>query len=333
MSIILDALKKLDREKSSRRNRTANIAVEILKPEPPRPEKRILRPVAAAALTAVVTAAATYAVVHFGFFPKPTIPGPVNPPAPGQQVAPAPEPRDSLGDARGETKRPPTEIQVSGEGKNPVAPSGPPDQGPAGAKPASPRVAPSPVFREPVGSPRSETTRAPSKIQDPGERKTPAPPSPPPAQGSVDARQAGEQPVPAPGLREPVGDIQGMKAAAPPKAQSPGEDKSVRPPVPPPVQGPTDTKLSSQQAPSSFVSREPVPGQTSKGLGGAPPSMKLSGIVWSSEPSERMAVINSQVVKEGGTIEGAKVVEIGPTRVRLVHNGTPFEISIHLFGK
>ena len=39
MSLILDALKKLDREKSSRRNGTANIAVEILRPDAPVPRK------------------------------------------------------------------------------------------------------------------------------------------------------------------------------------------------------------------------------------------------------------------------------------------------------
>ena len=40
MSLILDALKKLDREKSTRRDRTANIAADILGPDLPRPGKR-----------------------------------------------------------------------------------------------------------------------------------------------------------------------------------------------------------------------------------------------------------------------------------------------------
>ena len=41
MSLILDALKKLDREKAFIRKVTANIADEILKPDPVRPRKKI----------------------------------------------------------------------------------------------------------------------------------------------------------------------------------------------------------------------------------------------------------------------------------------------------
>ena len=54
MSQILDALKKLDRERSSRPNGAADIAVEILRPNLPRPAKRILRYIPAVSLRAVV---------------------------------------------------------------------------------------------------------------------------------------------------------------------------------------------------------------------------------------------------------------------------------------
>ena len=63
MSLILDALKKLDREKSSRRNGTANIAAEILKPSMSRPGKRILRYFTTISLTAIAAAAITYAAM------------------------------------------------------------------------------------------------------------------------------------------------------------------------------------------------------------------------------------------------------------------------------
>jgi len=62
MSVILDALKKLDREKSSRRSATANIAVEILSPDLPRPGKRIPLYAAIALLASIATAAITYSV-------------------------------------------------------------------------------------------------------------------------------------------------------------------------------------------------------------------------------------------------------------------------------
>ncbi len=112
MSLILEALKKLDREKSSRRNGTANIAVEILRPDLPRPGKRIPLYFAAVSLTAVVTAAITYAVMtQFGFLSKSSPPASVDAPAPSQQVAPAPLSREPVRDARDEISRMPPKIQ------------------------------------------------------------------------------------------------------------------------------------------------------------------------------------------------------------------------------
>ena len=71
MSIILDALKKLDREKLSRRGGMANIAVEILRPDPHRPVKGNSLYFAVISLTAVATVAITYiAMVKFDFISK-----------------------------------------------------------------------------------------------------------------------------------------------------------------------------------------------------------------------------------------------------------------------
>ena len=144
MSIILDALKKLDREKSSRRNRTANIAAEILKPEAPRPGKRALRYCAAAGLTAVATAAATYVLLQSGVFSKSS--APANPPTPTQQAALGPGPREPLGDAQGEGTRIPLKSQDPGEGRGPGSPAPPSDRGTAEVKPVRPQVPPAPVF-------------------------------------------------------------------------------------------------------------------------------------------------------------------------------------------
>jgi hypothetical protein len=73
--------------------------------------------------------------------------------------------------------------------------------------------------------------------------------------------------------------------------------------------------------------KEPIePNQT--GSSATPPSLKVSAIVWYEDPSSRFAVINGTIVTEGAVIEGVKVVEIYPTRVRLLHNDQPFEISM-----
>jgi hypothetical protein len=89
MSVILDALKKLDREKSFRKNMTANIAIEILKPDLPRAGKRFPRYFATIFLTAMAAAVITYFTM-VDFLPKPLPPAPVNPSAPSQGVIPAP---------------------------------------------------------------------------------------------------------------------------------------------------------------------------------------------------------------------------------------------------
>ena len=217
MSLILDALKKLDREKSSRRDGTANIAVEILRADPPRPAKKMLRYFAAVSITAVATACVTYAIIAgFGIFSKSAPPATVNPP-PGQQAA---------------------------------------------------SVLPT---RDPVSNATDEMSRAPAKILDSAKSKEPMTPPP------------------------------GKKA---------GRDIfTKKPDVVPEV-----IKKSAEPAPQ--VSAAP------------PPSLKLSGIVWQEEPGERRAMINGRTATEGSMIEGVKVVEIHPTRVRFSHNGRTFEITL-----
>jgi type II secretory pathway component PulC len=61
---------------------------------------------------------------------------------------------------------------------------------------------------------------------------------------------------------------------------------------------------------------------------GPPPALRVSGIVWSEDSSQRVAVINGMPLSEGDSIEGVKVVQILPTRVRFLQNESPFEILL-----
>ena len=115
MSLILDALKKLDRDKSSRRNGTVNIAVEILRPDLPRPGRRMPLYFVGVFLTAVATAAITYIVIL-----KSSPPVPVSPPAPRQQVAPAPLSREQVDDVRDKIGRVPPKVQSPAETRKPA---------------------------------------------------------------------------------------------------------------------------------------------------------------------------------------------------------------------
>jgi general secretion pathway protein B len=58
------------------------------------------------------------------------------------------------------------------------------------------------------------------------------------------------------------------------------------------------------------------------------PVLKVSGIVWQDVPSERKAVINGRVAREGDTVEGVRVVEIYPTFVNVSFKGRPFKVKM-----
>lgn len=131
MSVILEVLKKLDREKPSQKDHSTNLAAEILRADVPRPEKRIRLQVIIIFLTAVITAGVTYiSLKEFGLFsqPSPPVPQkpaelkppapsvplesslktkmlapiPVNPPEPAQKVAPIPPPREPVSETKTE---------------------------------------------------------------------------------------------------------------------------------------------------------------------------------------------------------------------------------------
>jgi len=238
MSLILDALKKLNREKSSRRNGTVNIAAEILRPDLPRPGKRMWIYFTAIFLTAVATAVITYAVI---------------------------------------SKTPP----------------------PAAIKPAASRiqVTPDPLSHEPVGDARDERTRDPRKIKAPIESKRP-----------VETKKPVE-------IKKPV-DSQ----------EQPVEDKI---PSPSTSEGKISPEVISKEAPVVPGDMRKPAEQTPRRSAVTPTSLKLSGIVWSEEPSRRLAVINGMVTTEGFVFEGMKVVEIHPDHVLLLLNDQPFELSLH----
>jgi general secretion pathway protein B len=255
MSIILDALKKLDREKSSRRTGTANIALEILRPDHARPQKIPVYWVAIP-LTAIVTIAITYAViVQFGFLSKSSAPGPTKPPASGQQAAPAPMNSDAS------LKSPPPLLVT------------PPVPGQ--------KAAPAPPSPEPVRDTRGEPSRTPHQTQDLSGKKSAT---------TFPAKKVEQEVIPEEEYDE---DYNVPEIAKPPIRQTP------RP---------------AQQAP--------------KELSTTPPQLKLSAIVWYEESSKRFAMINGLIVNEGSVIEGVKVEEIYPDRVRFSHNGRQFEIAM-----
>jgi hypothetical protein len=218
MSLILDALKKLDREESSRRRGMTNIATEILKPDISPGGGRLPRYLAAVFLAAIATVVITYAVmVKFGGESKKLLPAASSLPVPSRQGAsglPAQEPFRGI-----QAERSP----VSPQKQNPAA-------------------------RTNRGTPKNE--------------------------------------------KEAIRNVTSGEAGIASR----------------------DT-----EKPIDHVSREAMM---------TPPSLKISGIIWSEEPSERRAVINGMVTREGAMIEGMKVMVIYPNHVRFSYNGRLIEISM-----
>jgi hypothetical protein len=303
MSLILDALKKLDREKSSRRRKgAANIAAEILKPDPPRPQTRTLVYFAAVSLTAVAAAVITYGLMGgFGSLWKTSPPAAVKSSEPSQLVPPAPpKPGSMLTSSSPASVNPPV---PSKQVASVPTKSGPPKK----SSPPLPGKPPAPTLQD---------TFVPPKPDSPPKSSSPVPVTPP---------APGQQVSPAAPSGEPVRDAREEIKRVPQKIQDSAESKT--PASFPGEKKPSQNVISKGEevAPGSArKSPDPPPKESAA----TPPLLKISGIVWHEEPSERRAVINGSFTKEGSVIEGVKVVEIFPTRVRFSHNGRIFEISV-----
>lgn len=55
---------------------------------------------------------------------------------------------------------------------------------------------------------------------------------------------------------------------------------------------------------------------------------KVSGIAWQKESASRLAVVNGTAVTQGGVVDGARVEEILPDRVRLTLDKRSFEVLL-----
>lgn len=277
MSVILDALRKLERGKSHSQTRTGEIATEILTPDSPRPRKSFRLYFATLGLTAIAAAAITYAVVlGLGFFPKSSPPPSSGAAGKGNQAAPAilsPKLFHGVQDAISPTLQ---ETQKPAGIKSLAMPPVPPSFGSSRSKPSKPETSSAVLTPKPIADSKKQIKRVPQKIRKEGESK---------------------------------------------RASAYSEEKKV----------------------SRIVSkdRKPVSGNESRmaekvlprPTAVEPPSLKLSGILWQENPSERQAVINGNFVREGAMVEGVKVLKIHPTHVSLSYNGRPFEISINLFSR
>jgi len=320
MSLILDALKKLDREKAFIRKVTANIADEILKTDPGRSGKKFPLHFAAVAFTALAAAAITYwAVAGFGFLSKTPPPASSISAKLDPQVQSAPKPPEPAQEKPDEINRVSPKTQSDTEGQKPALRDSQPEPAAKAAKPASQRIESAPPARELKREAPSAVTRPPSKAREYAEIQKPQDSAPVPA--ATPAQQPSPRAEPAPVVRE----TQEKLSRTAPKVQAQAETPK---PSPAPAEKTSDRKAVPGEAKVITDREKTTPSAARSESGSATPPLRLTGIVWSETPSERCAVINGAIISEGASVQGVKVEEIFPNRVRLSHDGRFFEIRL-----
>ena len=116
-------------------------------------------------------------------------------------------------------------------------------------------------------------------------------------------------PAPLPALPSPVARVSSL-----PLSPSPHTAKKAHP----------ADSVPRQRQPESRQGEEPAPLPHFTGI----PPLKVTGIGWQRDNSDRLAVVNGRSVTEGSVVEGARVEEIFPDRVRFSFNERTFEITL-----
>jgi general secretion pathway protein B len=101
---------------------------------------------------------------------------------------------------------------------------------------------------------------------------------------------------------------------------------------------PSSSPVAAKQSPAADTVTHPPPAVPTTAAQPAPlpqpaappalPVLKVTGIGWQKDNANRLAVVNDRPVTEGNVIEGARVEEILPDRVRFSINGRSFEVPV-----
>jgi hypothetical protein len=336
MSHIYEALKKLDQETTPRRLGWGPIGKEVLKPDPRRPRKKISSYFIPVLFSVAATAGITYGVaLKSDLLWKSPSTGTGNSSASGMQVAQIPP------GAVETTKIPPSLPPEPGSLPR-STPSTSPSQGTPDRKSTIPPLisgsspkGPSLPSAQPAAAGAARKNDA--AISPGSPQKVPSFPrvqSPAPQEEDPDGSySSSENPVFIPQPPKSREELQRLRLERleayrrEREAQQRSPAAESRPPVPPA----TEVVPSPRFIPrTSEVPPAPSPqaaAQSSKTSAGGQPRLKISGIVWHEQPAQRRAVINGTFAAEGSQIEGVKIVEILPTRVRFSYKNQVFELS------
>jgi general secretion pathway protein B len=304
MSYILDALKKLERERRLAKVPTLDTAHRTSSAP-----RRRLWPWIGAAVVLVNAVVLIWLLrpVSMPFIKRSAVSTstPAAPAVVSGQPAPAPQPERTPAGVSGQRAVPPPADRaprVSHPEKPAAVATAPPEPAPS-SKDASASRRPQPTRTPATTTKRVEATPGPSVALTPAAPKAePRQPKPAGAPAPPTAPAALEKPAastPAP----PV----------PPMAAAP--DKPAATPV-----APGSTKPS-ERGTGSLAALQDMPLAIQEVI----QNMKIQALVYSDEPAERLVFINSQKYREGQPISGTVVVErITPDGVILSHEGKRF---------
>jgi general secretion pathway protein B len=140
--------------------------------------------------------------------------------------------------------------------------------------------------------------------------------------GPQDASVPAASPVlPAPGAPEVI---------AVPQTQTPsiGADRPVLA-APRTVVAPPALNSDHEATPPGEAPLEDVPPAVSPpSAASAAPLFTVAGIGWRDDPASRMAMVNGSPVRVGSVVDGARVEEIFPDRVRFSYQQRSFEVQL-----
>ena len=102
---------------------------------------------------------------------------------------------------------------------------------------------------------------------------------------------------------------------------APRQQKSETPPRP-------EHSAAIAEIPTAPAAASPPPPERSDNTSIQIPHLRLSGIAWQKDSASRYAVVNGIAVSQGSTIEGAKIEEILPDKVRFSVGSRFFEVPM-----
>ena len=173
---------------------------------------------------------------------------------------------------------------------------------------------------------RSDSDRSQSKQPAPQARPVPQrkrPSEPPPRSAAVNAAARSEPVLPKRiESRERLNQGQNLPKAAPPNAATPSRaDVGANAPRTGPAGPATPTGTAPPTDPTSEDSAAYANVDRLRDN-----RLKIQAIAWSPVPDERMAVINSRIVREGGSVEGFSVVAIRSDDVVVREKGQLYRV-------